>query len=79
MSLTDPILDTLKLGRQVGMVVQQYNLLSHKTVLENIMMAPVLVLRENELDIRKRAHKLITKVQLGGKEDSYPGELSGGQ
>ena len=43
------------------------------------MMAPLLVLKENEEDVRKRARELITKVRLDGKEGSYPGELSGGQ
>ena len=79
MELTDPTLDTLALRRRVGMVFQQYNLFPHKTALENIMMAPLLVLKENEDDVRKRAHELITKVRLDGKECSYPGELSGGQ
>lgn len=79
MELTDPALDTLALRRRVGMVFQQYNLFPHKTALENIMMAPLLVLKENEEDVRKRARELITKVRLDGKEGSYPGELSGGQ
>ncbi len=79
MSLTDPNLDTLALRRRVGMVFQQYNLFPHKTALENIMMAPLLVLREDKDDVQKRAHELITRVRLDGKEDSYPGELSGGQ
>ena len=79
MELTDPALDTLALRRRVGMVFQQYNLFPHKTALENIMMAPLLVLKENEDDVRKRARELITKVRLDGKEGSYPGELSGGQ
>ncbi len=79
MSLNNPALDTLALRRRVGMVFQQYNLFPHKTALENIMMAPLLVLKENEDDVRRRAHELITKVRLEGKEESYPGELSGGQ
>ena len=79
MSLTDPNLDTLALRRRVGMVFQQYNLFPHKTALENIMMAPLLVLKEDKDDVQKRARELITRVRLDGKEDSYPGELSGGQ
>ena len=43
------------------------------------MMAPLLVLRENRRDVEKRAHRLMAKVRLEGKERSYPGELSGGQ
>jgi len=75
----DANLDKLELRQKVGMVFQQYNLFPHKTALENIMMAPVVVLKENQEEVEKRARKLIKKVRLEGKEDSYPGELSGGQ
>ncbi|MEK9924278.1 MAG: amino acid ABC transporter ATP-binding protein [Alphaproteobacteria bacterium] len=78
-SLTDPNLDTLALRRRVGMVFQQYNLFPHKTALENIMMAPLLVLKEDKDEVEARARELVKKVRLEGKEDSYPGELSGGQ
>ena len=61
------------------MVFQQYNLFPHKTAIENIMMAPTLVLKENEDEVRERARSLMKKVRLEGKEDAYPGELSGGQ
>lgn len=77
--LTDPKLDKLELRKRVGMVFQQYNLFPHKTAMENIMMAPMLVLKENEEDVRQRARDLMKKVRLEGKEDAYPGELSGGQ
>jgi len=77
--LTDPHLDKLELRKRVGMVFQQYNLFPHKTALENIMMAPMLVLKENEEEVRQRARDLMRKVRLEGKEDAYPGELSGGQ
>ena len=75
----DPKLDKLELRKKVGMVFQQFNLFPHKTALENVMMAPVLVLKQNKEEVRKRAEDLIRKVRLQGKEDSYPGELSGGQ
>ncbi len=75
----DPRLDKLELRRKVGIVFQQYNLFPHKTALENVMMAPVLVLRQNRSDVEDRARALIRKVRLEGKEDNYPGELSGGQ
>ena len=78
-SLTDPHLDTLALRRRVGLVFQQYNLFPHKTALENIMMAPLLVLKEDKDEVEARARELVKKVRLEGKEDSYPGELSGGQ
>ena len=75
----DVKLDQLELRKKVGMVFQQYNLFPHKTALENIMMAPLLVLKQNKAEVEARARVLIKKVRLEGKEDSYPGELSGGQ
>ena len=77
--LTDPNLDKLALRKRVGMVFQQYNLFPHKTAIENIMLAPMLVLKENEDEVRQRARELMRKVRLEDKEDAYPGELSGGQ
>eukprot|EP00119_Amphimedon_queenslandica_P003874 XP_003391159.1 PREDICTED: uncharacterized protein LOC100633106 [Amphimedon queenslandica] len=77
--LTDPGLDKLALRKRVGMVFQQYNLFPHKTAMENIMMAPILVLEEKEEEVRRRAMDLMKKVRLEGKEGAYPGELSGGQ
>ncbi len=75
----DPDLDKLELRKKVGMVFQQYNLFPHKSALENIMMAPLLVLKQDKVEVEQRARALIKKVRLEGKEDSYPGELSGGQ
>ncbi len=75
----DPDLDKLKLRRKVGMVFQQYNLFPHMTALENIMIAPVKVLGQDKAEVEARAHALLKKVRLSGKEACYPGELSGGQ
>ena len=61
------------------MVFQQYNLFPHKTALENVMMAPIRVLKQNKAEAEANARALIKKVRLEGKENSYPGELSGGQ
>jgi polar amino acid transport system ATP-binding protein len=77
--VNDPDLDKLELRKKVGMVFQQYNLFPHKTAIENIMMAPITVLKQDKEEVAKLAKKLIKKVRLEGKEDSYPGELSGGQ
>ena len=77
--VTDPRLDKLALRRKVGMVFQQYNLFPHKTALQNVMMAPIHVLRQNRAEVEARARALLAKVRLAGKEDTYPGELSGGQ
>jgi len=74
-----PKLDKLALRKKVGMVFQQYNLFPHKTALQNVMMAPVIVLREDKTEVEARARRLIQKVRLAGKENAYPGELSGGQ
>jgi len=71
--------EMVALRKDVSIVFQQYNLFPHKTALENIMMAPVEVLRQPKAEIEARAHDLMKKVRLAGKEGSYPGELSGGQ
>lgn len=77
--VNSPDLDKLELRKKVGMVFQQYNLFPHKTALENVMMAPVLVLKQDPAEVEQRARALISKVRLEGKESAYPGELSGGQ
>lgn len=77
--VNDPKLNKLVLRKKVGIVFQQYNLFPHKTALENVMMAPVKVLREPRAEVEQRARALIAKVRLSGKEDAYPGQLSGGQ
>lgn len=77
--ITGPKFDKLALRRRVGMVFQQYNLFPHRTVLDNIMMAPRLVLKEPKAEVRDRARALLAKVRLADKENHYPGELSGGQ
>lgn len=77
--ITAPKFDKLALRRKVGMVFQQYNLFPHRTVLDNVMMAPTLVLKEPKAEVRERARALLAKVRLADKESHYPGELSGGQ
>jgi len=77
--VNNPDLDKLELRKKVGMVFQQYNLFPHKTALENIMMAPIHVLKQDEKEVEEHARLLVRKVRLEGKENSYPGELSGGQ
>jgi polar amino acid transport system ATP-binding protein len=77
--VNDLNLNKLELRKKVGMVFQQYNLFPHKTAIENIMMAPLLVLRQDKTEVEALARRLIKKVRLEGKENSYPGELSGGQ
>ena len=69
----------IALRKDVSMVFQQYNLFPHKTALENIMMAPIHVLKQDKQEVEARALALLKKVRLDGKEKHYPGELSGGQ
>jgi polar amino acid transport system ATP-binding protein len=77
--VNDAKLDRLKLRRHVGMVFQQYNLFAHRTALQNVMMAPLHVLKRPRAEVEANARALLQKVRLAGKENAYPGELSGGQ
>jgi len=79
LEVNDSNLNKLELRKNVGMVFQQYNLFPHKTALENIMMAPELVLKEAKEDVLVKAQTLIRKVRLEDKQNNYPAELSGGQ
>ena len=71
--------EKIALRKDVSMVFQQFNLFPHKTALDNIMMAPIHVLKQDKAEVEARAHALLKKVRLDGKEKHYPGELSGGQ
>jgi polar amino acid transport system ATP-binding protein len=71
--------EKIALRKEVSMVFQQYNLFPHKTALENVMMAPIYVLKEDPKEVRDRAIALLRKVGLEAKQAAYPGELSGGQ
>ncbi len=75
----DPHLDKLRLRKHVGMVFQQYNLFPHRTALQNVMMAPLHVLKRPKREVEAEAYALLKKVRLDGREHAYPGEMSGGQ
>jgi polar amino acid transport system ATP-binding protein len=65
--------------RDIGIVFQQYNLFPHLSVVENIILAPVTVLKESVASATERAHALLAKVGLAHKASSRPGQLSGGE
>lgn len=74
--------DEKKLGeirRGVGMVFQQFNLFPHKTVLENITLAPMRVRRKSQAEADQYGLKLLARVGLKDHAQKYPGQLSGGQ
>lgn len=68
-----------KAYQKMGMVFQGFNLFPHKTVMENLIEAPLVVKKEKKNEAIKRAEKLLNKVGLYDKKDSYPAQLSGGQ
>ena len=68
-----------KLRRHLGMVFQQFNLWSHRTVLENVMEGPIQVLKKPKAEARERALALLERVGLTQRADIYPAQLSGGQ
>ena len=64
---------------EMGMVFQHFNLFPHKTVLENLMLAPMTVKGKSQEEIEPLARKLLEEVDLSDKADEYPSKLSGGQ
>lgn len=65
--------------QKIGMVFQSYELFPHKTILENIILAPMKVQKRSRAEAVEEAEKLLEKVGLSEKRDSYPRQLSGGQ
>jgi glutamate transport system ATP-binding protein len=68
-----------QLRSDVGMVFQSFNLFAHKTILENVMLAPVKVRKVAQAQARERAMSLLERVGVASQAEKYPAQLSGGQ
>ncbi len=68
-----------RIRTNLSMVFQSFNLWSHMTVLQNVMEAPVHVLKQDRAEVEARARSLLAKVGIGDKADVYPAQMSGGQ
>ncbi len=79
LSVGDKKTNINKLRRNIGMVFQHFYLYPHKTVLQNIMLAPMKVLGQSETEAKKIAQQYLEKVGIADKANSYPSQLSGGQ
>lgn len=77
--ITDAKVDIDKHRQKMGMVFQHFNLFPHKTILENITLAPIKLLKKDKAEAEKEARVLLKRVGLEEKADSYPSQLSGGQ
>ncbi|MFU0800397.1 MAG: amino acid ABC transporter ATP-binding protein [Xylanivirga thermophila] len=78
-SLVERRKDVNKMRQKMGMVFQQFNLFPHKTVMQNITMAPIKLKGLSEEQAKGKAIELLRKVGMPDKEDVYPNRLSGGQ
>ena len=77
--ITDKHADIDKHRQKMGMVFQHFNLFPHKTILENITLAPIKLLKQSKEEANKKAMELLEMVGLSEKANAYPSQLSGGQ
>ena len=77
--ITDPKININKHRQKMGMVFQQFNLFPHMTVLKNMTLAPMKLLKLSKTDAEKRATELLDRVGLADRANAYPNQLSGGQ
>ena len=77
--ITDPKVNINVHRQKMGMVFQQFNLFPHKTVIDNLTMAPVKLLGKSKNEAKKDAMDLLERVGLAEKANAYPNQLSGGQ
>ena len=77
--ITDPSVNINKHRQKMGMVFQQFNLFPHKTVLKNMTLGPMKLLKQSKKEAEANAMKLLERVGLADKANAYPAQLSGGQ
>ena len=77
--ITDKNVDIDNIRKKIGMVFQHFHLFPHLTILENMTLAPINVLKMNEKESKAKAEELLNRVGLIDKKDTYPDMLSGGQ
>ena len=77
--ILDPKTDINLMRRKMGMVFQQFNLFPHKTVLQNMTLAPIKLLKMSKEEAEEKALKLLERVGLADRASAYPSQLSGGQ
>ena len=79
-NIINPLVDKKsKYREKIGMVFQSYDLFPHKTILENVMLAPIKVQKRKKDEVKKEAEQLLDRVGLLSKVSNYPRQLSGGQ
>ncbi|MQA85915.1 MAG: ATP-binding cassette domain-containing protein [Streptosporangiales bacterium] len=77
--LSDDLRNISEIRRELGMVFQQFNLFPHRTVLDNVTLAPRQVRRRPRAEARKAAMEMLERVRIPEQAHKYPGQLSGGQ
>lgn len=77
--ITDPRVDINKHRQKMGMVFQQFNLFPHMTVLNNMTLGPIKLLKKTREEAEATAMELLERVGLADRKDAYPSQLSGGQ
>jgi len=78
-NIYDPAVDINKIREEVGMVFQSFNVFPHKTVIQNLTLAQIVVRKRSKEEATERAMRLLRKVGITEKSSAYPNQLSGGQ